>query len=245
MFSLKKLDKTDGGVKRLSRGRMSILPQAPSVQKPEKDSGLGSSGDTDDESDPEADRLEGELDSMYAKYQERKSEADAKYRAKKAREEHNDEEWEGVSAGEESKSSDSSDLEEEEDDSDEDEDGAHSGTMIKDLKDTQATEGGLSRKAAAFFSQDIFKDLNLPTSADSVAPADGTAAQAAKKTKSQKKSENGDHKSDIAKDNGRGSFEVVKHADAEDDWDYEDKQKDGRPGTLKNKQVSITVLISL
>merc|ERR1712000_327871 len=139
MFSLKKLDKTDGGVKRLARGRMSVLPNT--EQKPEKDSGLGSSGETDDDSDPEADRLEGELDSMYAQYQERKSEADAKYRAKKSREEHDDE-WEGVLAGEEqSESSDSSDLEEEDGDSVDDDVDGYRGGLLKDLSNAPAKEG--------------------------------------------------------------------------------------------------------
>lgn len=238
MFSLKKLDKTDGGVKRLSRGRMSVLPT--SEQKPEKDSGLGSSGETDDESDPEADRLEGELDSMYAQYQERKSEADAKYRAKKAREEHNDDEWEGVSAGEEPNSSDSSDLEEEDDDSDDEGVDGHGGAMIRDLNGGSATEGGLSRKAAAFFSQDIFKNLNLPKSTNSVPKANGDP-KAEKKPDDQESSKVRDTKGDP-----RASFEVVKSKQAEDDWeDHDEKPKDARPGMFRIRRSTATILILL
>merc|ERR1712000_117949 len=190
------------GVKRLARGRMSVLPNT--EQKPEKDSGLGSSGETDDDSDPEADRLEGELDSMYAQYQERKSEADAKYRAKKSREEHDDE-WEGVSAGEEqSESSDSSDLEEEDGDSVDDDVDGYRGGLLKDLSNAPAKEGGLSRKAAVFFSQDLSMDLASDDPQDKV--------------------------SGVPKDDCRGSFEVVKQAQPEEDWEeHEEKHRDGRP----------------
>ena len=66
------------------------------------------------EGDEDGDRLERELDGLYDQYQERKSAADAKYRAKKARKEHADDEWEGVSADEKAGSDnddDESDIE--------------------------------------------------------------------------------------------------------------------------------------
>lgn len=229
MFSLKKLDKTDGGVKRLARGRMSVLSNT--AQKPEKDSGIGSSGETDDDSDPEADRLEGELDSMYAQYQERKSEADAKYRAKKSREEHDDE-WEGVSAGEEqSQSSDSSDLEEEDGDSDDEGADGYRGGMIKDLNNAPASEGGLSRKAAVFFSQDLFKDLDLPKSTDiATKPKDATERPQKKLSRDMASNDSLDKVNGILKDDNRGSFEVVKQAQPEEDWEeHDEKHRDGRP----------------
>lgn len=233
MFSLKKLDKTDGGVKRLARGRMSVLPNT--EQKPEKDSGLGSSGETDDDSDPEADRLEGELDSMYAQYQERKSEADAKYRAKKSREEHDDE-WEGVSAGEEqSESSDSSDLEEEDGDSVDDDVDGYRGGLLKDLSNAPAKEGGLSRKAAVFFSQDLFKDLDLPKSTDvATKPKDATGRPQKKVSMDLASDDPQDKVSGVPKDDCRGSFEVVKQAQPEEDWEeHEEKHRDGRPGAFE------------
>ena len=89
MFSLKKVDKTEA-MRRLNKGKMVKVTE--STVKKDQDSGLGSSADTDEEEDDEEDRLDRELDSMYSQYRERKSEADAKYRAKKAREEHKDDE---------------------------------------------------------------------------------------------------------------------------------------------------------
>ncbi|ROT43157.1 hypothetical protein SODALDRAFT_253942, partial [Sodiomyces alkalinus F11] len=152
MFSLKAVDKA-GAAGRLARGKMAI----PKQTEPSRDSGLGSSGETDSESDEEADLLERELDSMYEQYRERKAAADAKYRAKRAREEHNDDEFEGFSAEEGGKSEDEIDLED--DSSDESEDEASDGKpLVTDLQGAEE-EGQLSRRAKNFFSQDIFKDI--------------------------------------------------------------------------------------
>ena len=241
MFSLKKIDKTDG-LNRLARGRMSVLPA--SEQKKEKDSGIGSSAGTDDESDSDGDRLEGELDNMYNRYQERKSEADAKFRAKKAREEHEDGEWEGLSADEQSNPSDSSDLGEEDDSDDDDEggSGAPRKGLIRDLDDGPAEEGGLSKRASTFFSQDIFKDIT-----DSITNDTNTTI-ATKPTKEKEPMDKANKKSpkerqtktqptydsDSEMTGSNGQFEVVKRAaEEEQEWDgQDDGLKDGRPGTL-------------
>ena len=227
MFSLKKMDNTNA-LNRLARGRMSVLPA--SDPKKEKDSGLGSSGETDDDSDSDGDQLEGELDSMYTQYQERKSEADAKYRAKKAREEHDDE-WEGLSGSEKAGQSDSSDYEEESGDDDEDGD-ATPRNLLRDL-DNSRGEGGLSKRATNFFNQDLFKGVldNLPSSGtDSKAKA--VAKESAKtKEKGQKgpiNSAEADSDTEMGQENGQ--FEVVKKNREEDDWDRDERRPDGRPG---------------
>ena len=144
-------------VARVGKGKMTKISDEP---KQDRDSGLGSSGETDDESDEEEDGLEGELDSMYNQYQERKAESDAKYRAKKARSEHNDEEWEGVSASEQEDSDDEGLEEESGDDSDSDEEPLQK-SLLRDLDSTPAEVDGLSKRARNFFSQDIFQDLDL------------------------------------------------------------------------------------
>ena len=238
MFSLKKIDKTDG-LKRLARGRMSVLPA--SGEQKEKDSGLGTSPESDDESDDDGDHLESELDSMYSQYQERKSEADAKYRAKKAREEHNDEEWEGVSAGEQSEQSDdSSDWEEEDGESDDDdEEGPRSNGLLRDLDAAPATEGGLSRKAAAFFNQDIFKGIadSLPKSAENKATNGKVKAkESSKQVKSQLGKENhsvDQTMDDSDSDDEKRQFEVVKRSKDADDWEQYLEKGDGKPGKLQ------------
>ncbi|KAM5342732.1 hypothetical protein ACJ41O_013698 [Fusarium nematophilum] len=239
IFSLKKVDKTDA-MRRLNRGKMAIVAGAP--QKKDRDSGLGSSGETDDESDAEEDRLERELDSMYDQYRERKSEADAKYRAKKARKEHDDDEWEGLSADEAQDQDDSSELDEEDDSSDDDDDdeGTSSKGLIRDL-DSSTGAGGLSKRATAFFNQDIFKgitgivpepvDATAEDSADEEMDRDADAA-VAQQTKNRKADippaeEEIAVDSDSEMEDDEAGFEVVKR-DAEDDWDQDKRQADGR-----------------
>ncbi|KAK3325669.1 Spb1 C-terminal domain-containing protein [Apodospora peruviana] len=157
MFRLKSVDKT-AALNRLAKGKMAVLTEAET--RPDQDSGIGS--ESDEESDEEEDRLERELDSMYEQYTERKAENDAKYRAKKARKEHLDEDWEGVSASEHGDSDDDEKLEEDSsDDSDDDDDeaGAVDKPLLRDLDGTPSEANGLSKRARSFFSQDIFKEI--------------------------------------------------------------------------------------
>ncbi|RSL51954.1 AdoMet-dependent rRNA methyltransferase SPB1 [Fusarium duplospermum] len=240
MFSLKKVDKTDA-MRRLNRGKMAII--SGSTTKKDQDSGLGSSGETD-ESDAEEDRLERELDSMYEQFRERKSEADAKYRAKKARKERGDDEWEGLSADEaQEEQDDSSELDEDDDSSDDDEEGPASG-LIRDLDSSQGANG-LSKKATAFFNQDIFQGLtgivpepeeevevNAEDSADEEMDraAEAAAAQQAKNRKTKTppaKQQEVALDSDSEMEDAEDGFEVVKR-DAEDDWDQDKRKADGQ-----------------
>ncbi|KAI9820974.1 MAG: AdoMet-dependent rRNA methyltransferase spb1 [Thelocarpon impressellum] len=149
MFALKGVDKA-GGVDRVARGKMATI-----VTEVTNRDGSGS----ESESDPEEDRLERELDSMYDQYQSRKSEADAKYRAKKARLEHGDGDWEGFSGSDKSSSDDEA-IEEDQDSSDDDLDVDRGTRLIKDLDDSGKQKDGLTRRAAMFFEQDIFKDID-------------------------------------------------------------------------------------
>ncbi|KAK0392181.1 hypothetical protein NLU13_1679 [Sarocladium strictum] len=230
MFNLKNIDRTEG-MRRLAKGRM-IANVGPD-QKKEQDSGIGSSADTDSEADEDGDRLERELDSMYDQYKERKSEADAKFRAKKAREERGDDEWEGLSDKGEDNISESSDLEEEDSSDDEEDKQASSGGLLRDFDDTPAQQNGLSRKAAAFFSQDIFQGIQDSIqgvqNSNSTPKEKKVAKEANKKVKTNTAVPAGDDA-----DSGDNSFEVVKaeHSDEdnEDDWEEEDKRRsDGRP----------------
>ncbi len=156
MFRLKALDQTDA-MRRIAKGKMTKVVEADTRR--DRDSGLGSSGDTD-ESDDDGDRLEQELDSMYDDYRERKAASDAKYRAKKARKEHGDDEWEGVSGSEKEDSDDDEDMlqEDSSDDSDEEDDDAGK-SLLRDLDNTPNDESGLSKRARGFFNQDIFQSI--------------------------------------------------------------------------------------
>ena len=146
MFAIKAVDKV-GEVEKIARGRMYTQISA------SRDSSEGS----ESESDPEADELDRDLEVLYEQYQARKSESDAKYRAKKARKEHEDDDWIGFSENEQ----DSSDqYEEEEEDASSDDsqtEHKHSLSFTKDHNGDQVN--GLSLKASLFFNQEVFKAI--------------------------------------------------------------------------------------
>ncbi|KAJ0290414.1 hypothetical protein Brms1b_001308 [Colletotrichum noveboracense] len=251
MFALKTVDKA-GGVNKIAKGRMAILKEN-EKKKQEQDSGISYGSDNDSEDEAE-DRLERELDGMYDQWKERKSAADAKWRAKRAREEHNDEEWEGVSADEQSDSDEEFEIESGSDDeSDEDEDDGDK-PLVTDLDNT-AEDGDLSKRARNFFSQDIFKDIpgvldepeddgmdgvEYTNGADSDEEETRPSKKAKKESKAQKakdekKKAREDKKKTVEKEEedesseseDDGGFEVVKHN--EEDWENQEKRKaDGR-----------------
>lgn len=151
MFQLKAIDK-DGALGRISKGKM--------VKINEKPKNVSNAADeSDEESDEEEDRLERELDNMYDSYKERKSATDAKYRAKRSRKEHDDDEWEGVSADEKPASDDESELEEDSDDDTDGDDDMPRESLLTDLDNDKGDDSGLSKRARAFFNQDVFKDV--------------------------------------------------------------------------------------
>lgn len=237
MFQLKSVDKA-GAINKISRGRMATLTDEKSKKEGE---------DEDEESDPEADRLESELDSMYDQYQERKSASDAKYRAKKARQakEGNDEEFHGFSDEDKEESSEDEVMEVDSDSSDDDEEGPQ--TLVTDLAPKGKTEGGLTRRAAMFFDQDIFKGIDgLEADADadsgidveekSSSPGEVTKTSTKKQVKLQEPEEQAeaeeekvDSEDEWSSDDGRkGGFEVVKRDESK--WDEDNvPMKDGRP----------------
>ncbi|OTB06175.1 hypothetical protein M426DRAFT_319243 [Hypoxylon sp. CI-4A] len=238
MFALKPIDK-NGAVNKIAKGKMAILNEANA--KKDRDSGIGSSADTDDEEDEEEDRLERELDGLYDQFRERKAETDAKYRAKKARQEHDDGEWEGVS-GDEQQSSDEDEMEVEEDSSDDsDEDSSPSKPLLTDLDNQLGGSGGLSKRATSFFGQDIFKDipgiLDEPEIADEEMDVDDDepaeveepiTAKKDKKAKKEKSTKVQIEESESEDDTKKG-FESVKQ-DQDDDWEDQDKRR--ADGTL-------------
>lgn len=251
MFQLKSLDQTDA-LSRIAKGKMVKLDQ----NKPRKDL---EAGETDDESDAEEDRLERELDGMYDFYKERKAATDAKWRAKRARQEHRDEEWEGVSGDEQANSEDESDLEEDSDMDSDAEDGLDK-PLLTDLEKDTADPSGLSKRARAFFNQDIFKDVDGLLDEIEEEEATEAALEAVEDLEIVEDLEDSEGFSDEdlpdapavvqssatvvaedsdSEDSGDGGFEIVKRPkkpqpeeDDDDDWEEEEKRKkkDSRPG---------------
>lgn len=160
MFALRAVD-TAGAVDKVFRGKMGsvIRPQ----DRPAEDD-----NSHEEESDPEEDRLERELDTLYVRYQEKKSETDAKYRAKKARKEHKDGEWEGFPEDAES-SAEEIRADRDSGDSSDDEKTNSGRPLTTTLDNSKATKGTLTSRAAMFFDQDIFNDIGgLETEAGEV-----------------------------------------------------------------------------
>ncbi|KAM0443763.1 hypothetical protein ACHAO4_010423 [Trichoderma viride] len=228
MFSLKRMDKTNG-MNRFTRGKMAVVSNS-KVSNP--DETLAATADPV-ESDSEEDDLEKDLDAMYEQYRERKLETDTKYRAKKVRKEHGDDEWEGLSADEKAES-DASEFEEEEDNtSDDDDESGPAAGLLTDLDgSTEETRDGLSKRAAAFFNQDIFKEItegSLLGENDATVEASGTKPRQQTlptEKATQSVTLNGVASDDDESMDGNG-FEVVRAEN--DDWEEADKRRsDGR-----------------
>ncbi|MCJ1393180.1 AdoMet-dependent rRNA methyltransferase spb1 [Xylographa bjoerkii] len=152
MFALSAVDKA-GAIERVSRGRMAINAESRNTDNYDEDS------DANETSDAEEDHLDRELDALYEQYQDKKSESDAKYRAKKARKDHGDGEWTGLSDEEASASDDLREEEEESEASSEDEEVPHSKSLILQVDNTEVGKGELTKRASLFFDQDIFRDI--------------------------------------------------------------------------------------
>lgn len=239
MFGLKAIDQS-GSVDKIAKGKMVYLTETDN--RKDLDSGFGS-GETDEETDPEQDLLDRDLDAMYEQYQERKSDSDAKFRAKKARKEFEDPDWEGFSA--DNQSSDDDEILEE-DSSDESSDEMPSKrTLLTDLDRSKKKAGGLTKLAAQFFDQDIFKDIRgisdeseaeeLIEDGEEEIVADldqldalRTGNPVAEESESDIPVAEEEAQSEDSDDEG---FEVVKRKDSETQWEDEPR-KDGKLGNI-------------
>ena len=147
IFALASVDRA-GMIEQVAKGQMAVE----AVQRKKEVI------ETEDESDPEEDALDMNLDELYDLYQERKSASDAKHRAKKSRKEHEDGDWEGFSDHEEGKTvlfeADNSDSTD-----DDAENGEHSRLILRNYTSSDETNNSLSKRASTFFQQDIFKDM--------------------------------------------------------------------------------------
>jgi len=229
MFALRQVDKA-GALSKIAKGRMTQIHHEPEISEESEVEDL--------ESDEEEDRLEWQLDNMYEQFVERKSEADAKYRAKRARRERDDGEWNGFSEDEKAENSDNGDAEDDvyASSSDDEEDGVK---LLTDLDYTESKVGGLSKRAAAFFDQDIFKDIEglEPDVGDEVGDRDSgidvddsperTVPSKSTLKKESNRTETVQPSADTPSTSG-GSFETVPRD--ENHWEADSiPMKDGRP----------------
>jgi AdoMet-dependent rRNA methyltransferase SPB1 len=148
MFGLKSIDKA-GALSKVARGKMATVVEREKAEEEEEE----------EVTEDEADALDAELDTMYTDYVEQRSARDAKYRAKRARKEDEDGEWHGFDDEDKEESSDEELVQDEDSDLSDDEEEA-SGPLITDLDKGGNTKSGLTKRAARFFDQDIFKGVD-------------------------------------------------------------------------------------
>jgi AdoMet-dependent rRNA methyltransferase SPB1 len=180
----------------------------------------------------------------YLRYQERKAETDAKYKAKKARKEHEDGEWTGFSDGEMSIDEDNEVVEHEvSSDSESDDEEEEGKQLVKKLDGADIKgEDGLSKRAALFFDQDIFAGIS-EDEGDDEEEAEGDETFDGFDSEGEEEDEEGEadvemegaQEEDESEDEG---IEFVK-APKDERWDAdEEPMKDGRPGTYPPSLVS-------
>lgn len=152
MFALAAVDNA-GAVEKIARGKMGVRMQ--SHYQSNEDS------IEEKESDEEEDGLDRELDKLYSEYQERKSESDAKYRAKQSRKEHDDGDWKGfsevqASVDEEFQIDEGSSIS-----SGGEEDNSNPKGLSHSHQVENHSEGHLvlTNRASRFFKQDIFQGM--------------------------------------------------------------------------------------
>lgn len=233
MFQLKGADRA-GLSGKIAKGSMYSAPLNESFVKAHDDQ--GEDDDQDESEDEFLDGLEAELDDMYEQYQTHREERNAKARVKRARKEHDDG-FEGFSDREEDDSEDDN-LRRNKDDSDaESSDGEEDGEpqLLTDLDtSSERPKTGLTKRAAQFFDQDIFKDIGdlIPTLEDrdsGIEMGDSSSVSPPLKptsdtTKSKPATTIQEAPDDSASDS---DFEVVRadHTDSESDWDTDTESK--------------------
>lgn len=155
-FRLKDVDKAGDVRRAITRGRM----VAEAEKKPsEAEESEGEGGDED------GDELEGELDTLYESFQERREDRDSKARAKRTRREaHGEDEeefqdFDTADRGAETDESSDADIVDNDNDSEDDSDDEEA--LMTDLQPkTRELKGVLSGRAATFFQQDIFQSMD-------------------------------------------------------------------------------------
>jgi AdoMet-dependent rRNA methyltransferase SPB1 len=228
MFALKAVDKA-GALSRIAKGKMATLVER---ERPDE------SSDEEQVTDDEGDYLERDLDEMYGEYVEQRSARDAKYRAKRAKNEGDDGEWNGFSDDGKEESSDEELVQDEDSDwSDDDEEGPKG--LITDLDNEDASSKTLTKRAARFFDQDIFKGIDglddLEEDDDSGIDVEGdvemdidTPKETALPTRPAKKPSPPQNNADPDSSDDEDKIEEVKRDETQ--WEQDDiPMKNGKP----------------
>ncbi|CAN6612469.1 27S pre-rRNA (guanosine(2922)-2'-O)-methyltransferase [Trichomonascus vanleenenianus] len=233
LFNLKHAERT-GKLNALAKGKKSMVFSKEDVEREGDWDFGGDDENAGEQSDDYVENLDEQLDSMYQSYKERQAERDSKYEAKLARQKDGDDEFTGFSDREESDDDSAVELDSDSEFSD-DEEEEQLDKLITSLR--ESSEPGLSRKAAMFFDDDLFDDVDeAPSDGNSNTQTSGTVANGNAKANSATvngkangttANGNGNDKMDVdeeSSDEDTG-FEVVANEDNDSDWDSDNDGK--------------------
>ena len=148
IFALKTIDKA-GATEEIARGR---------IASPAYSFSESNASGPESQSEYEEDQLDRELESMYELYREKRSQVDVKHRAKKARQEfEDDDDWGGITSDGKASPSDSEAEEDQCPDGRREDSNLH---LIYDPDQATVNDDGLTRRASQFFNQGIFKSID-------------------------------------------------------------------------------------
>lgn len=248
LFDLKTAEKT-GILDKLAKGKKRMIFNDDELAE-DNDIHIDEKMIRDRDAYKEADDLEAELDSMYDNFKQRKSERDAKFRARQARGGDNEEEWTGFTDknAEEGEENAESDYEMEDtgsDLSDSDDDEAIN-QLISNLK-TQSSQSKLSSKASRLFNNPIFDNVvaDLPNKLDTDGVSSESVGDISKlQPKSRmmnetKTNDNDDDSSDDSSDDENDDFEIVANEESpldEMDSDYYSEEERKQSSQEKHRK---------
>lgn len=232
-FNLKTAEKT-GILDKLAKGKKRMIPTG---QNQNDDDIYLEDGVIlqDKEDDKGADDLEAELDEMYNQYKLRKSERDARFRAKQARG-GDTEEWNGFEENGDNKEPGSDDdlqVENNDESSDDDSDDDEAiNSLISKLKGKSGDQK-LSNKARMLFNDPIFDNVQADLPSQTPAAAAATKPEAVtKKQEKPAQDEDVNMDSESGSDSEDSDFEIVPaendSGDIDSDYDSDAERKDSR-----------------
>ena len=236
LFNLKTAEKT-GILDKLAKGKKRMIFTEEELAK-DNDIHIDETLVKDKDDEGEVDDLEAELDHMYSSYKQRKSESDAKFRAKQARGGDQDDDWSGFTDADkkedEIEEKDYVGDESEVSDSDDDEAITNLISKIKSEND----EGKLSSKARMLFNDPIFENVTPDFAIKQTGSVDGISSESVgdiskiskgfKKRKHQEIAEVDSSDEDSSGDNS--DFEIVANnyeasEPIDSDYDSEEEKK--------------------
>ena len=253
LFNLKTAEKT-GILDKLAKGKKRMIFNEDELAK-DNDIHIDESIVVRDrDSLAEADDLEAQMDSMYDSYKQRKSERDAKFRARQARGGDNEDEWTGFSEKKEGDEAEAENLESDyemeesgSDLSDSDDDEAIN-QLITKLK-TETSQSKLSSRAARLFNNPIFENVtaDLPSKVNDGAVGSesvGDISKLKRKAAPSKADSNSAAADDVdssdAESDSDSDFEIVANEEdtpmGEFDSDYDSDEEKKQTAQEKHKK---------